>query len=103
MRIMVQAVIPTETANASIKDGTFMDKVQSVLEMIKPEAVYFSEIGGDRAAIMFVDVPDASHIPSVGEPLFLALNASVSLSPVMTPDDLMKAGPAFESAIQKFG
>ena len=103
MRFMVQAVVPVAEANAAIKAGTFVKNIQSVLETIKPEAVYFTEIGGSRTMILIVDIPDASHIPSIGEPLYLALNASVTLSPVMTPEDLMKAGPAFESAVQKYG
>lgn len=102
MRFMVQAVIPAAEANAAIKAGTFVKNIQAMLEMIKPESVYFTAVDGNRTAIMFVDIPDASHIPSIGEPLFLGFNAHVTFAPVMTPEDLMAAAPAFESAVRAF-
>jgi hypothetical protein len=45
---------------------------------------------------------DASQIPSVAEPRLLAFNASVEIKPVMTPDDLAKAGSVIESAAKKY-
>ncbi len=102
MRFMVRAVVSTESANAMIKAGTFVKNIQSVLETIKPEAVYFTEVGGNRTMILFVDIPDASHIPAIGEPLYLAFGGTVELAPVMLPEDLMKAGPAFEAAVQAY-
>jgi hypothetical protein len=33
---------------------------------------------------------DSAALPSIGEPLFRTLNASVELSPVMNLDDLQK-------------
>ena len=41
---------------------------------------------------MIVDLPDASKIPAVAEPLFLAFNAKVRFIPCMTPEDLKNAG-----------
>ncbi|MGA7672569.1 MAG: hypothetical protein WBW04_19265 [Nitrolancea sp.] len=102
MRFLIKAVVPTEAANASIKAGTFVKNIQTALESIKPEAVYFTETGGDRTAYLIVDIPSASDIPSVGEPLYLALGGTVELMPVMLPEDLMKAQPAFEAAVRAF-
>jgi hypothetical protein len=45
---------------------------------------------------------DASQIPAIAEPWFLAFNANVEIQPVMVPDDLMKAGPAIEQAVKKY-
>ena len=45
---------------------------------------------------------DASQIPAIAEPWFLAFNASVEIHPVMIPDDLTKAGGAIENAVKKY-
>jgi hypothetical protein len=46
---------------------------------------------------------DASQIPAIAEPWFLAVNASVEFQPVMVMEDLLKAGPSIEKAVKKFG
>ena len=45
---------------------------------------------------------DASQIPAIAEPWFLAFNASVEIHPVMIPDDLAKAGGAIADAVKKY-
>lgn len=42
---------------------------------------------------------DASQIPAIAEPWLLAFNASIEIYPVMTPDDLAKAGGAIENPV----
>jgi hypothetical protein len=54
----------------------------------KPEAAYFTAQGGDRTAFFVVDLPEASAIPSLAEPFFMALNAHVDFRPVMNAEDL---------------
>jgi len=46
---------------------------------------------------------DASEIPRIAEPWFLAFNAKVSFRPVMNPQDLAKAGPAIDKAAKTYG
>jgi hypothetical protein len=46
---------------------------------------------------------DAAELPAIAEPWFLALNASIEVTPVMVPADLQKAGPAIERAVKTFG
>jgi hypothetical protein len=46
---------------------------------------------------------DSSELPKVAEPFFLAFNASVTVRPTMTPQDLAAAGPGFERAVKEFG
>ncbi len=41
---------------------------------------------------MIANLDDASQIPSYAEPWFLAFNARVEFHPVMTPEDLGRAG-----------
>jgi hypothetical protein len=92
MRILVDFRIPLEPFNTMVKNGTAGQKIEQVMGDIKPEAVYFTERDGKRGGTLIVDLPDPSKIPSIAEPLFLAFDAAVSFHPVMTPDDLAKAG-----------
>ena len=103
MRIMLTFRIPMEAGNAMIKDGTIGETLQSILEDLKPEAAYFGEIEGARGGYFVVNMDDASQIPAIAEPLFLGMGATVQIHPVMTPEDLQKAGPALEQAAQKYG
>ena len=68
---------------------------------IKPEAVYFTEIDGHRNGILIVNIDDASRIPAMAEPFFLLFQADIRLHPVMSPDDLGKAG--LEALGKKWG
>jgi hypothetical protein len=92
LRILVDFRIPLEPFNSMVKDGSIGQKMEQVMGDIKPEAVYFTERDGKRGGTMIVDVADPSKIPAIAEPLFLAFDAAVSFHPVMTPDDLAKAG-----------
>ncbi len=103
MRFLVTASIPVAAGNASARAGTMGETIQSILEQTKPEAVYFAAQDGKRTAIMIIDMADASELPAIAEPWFLAFDASVDATPVMLPEDLQAAGPAIESAVKKFG
>jgi len=46
---------------------------------------------------------DVSQLPAIAEPWFLAVNASIEVTPAMVPEDLQKAGPAIEQAVQTYG
>ena len=92
MRMLLQVRIPHDTFNAAVRDGSVGDKINRILEVIKPEAVYFTEQCGRRGAIMIVDLPDPSKVPAYAEPWFLTFNADVEFHVAMTPDDLRKAG-----------
>ena len=50
------------------------------------------EDGGNRGAVLFVNVPDSSRIPAPAEPWFLGFNAKCEFHIAMTPDDLRNAG-----------
>ena len=103
MRVMLKVNIPVESGNAAAKAGKLGATIQSILAELKPEAVYFTADAGQRTAIVFLDLQDASQIPAIAEPWFLAFNASIECQPVMTPDDLAKAGNAIEKAVKKYG
>jgi hypothetical protein len=90
MRTMLRLTFPTDLANGAIKDGSFQQLMDSTLNKLKPEAVYFTANKGCRCAMIFFDMQDAAEIPSIAEPLFVALNAEIELLPVMNADDLKK-------------
>lgn len=78
--------------NEAVRDGSVGDKIKRILDAAKPEAVYFTEQGGRRSALLIVNLPDASKIPALAEPWFLQFEADVEFRPAMTPADLQKAG-----------
>ena len=103
MRFLVKVNIPVEAGNGAAKAGKLGTTIQSILADLKPDAVYFTDDNGQRTAFLFLEMQDASLIPTIAEPWFLAFNASIEIHPVMTPDDLAKAGGAIEEAVKKYG
>ena len=92
MRVLVLAKLPVDVFNAAVRDGSVGGKIQKILAEQKPEAVYFTELGGERAAVMVMELADASQTPKIAEPWFLQFNAKLEIHPAMTPEDLGKAG-----------
>jgi len=102
MRFLIKVSIPVEAGNAAAKAGKLGATIQSILADLKPEAVYFTDDNGQRTGFLFIQMQDASQIPAIAEPWFLAFNASVEIHPVMVPDDLAKAGGSIEAAVKKY-
>ena len=92
MRMLMYAKIPHETFNAAVRDGTAGQKLKRILDVTKPEAVYFTEFDGRRGAVMVINLDDPSKVPMFAEPWFLTFNADVEFRAVMTPEDLARAG-----------
>ena len=90
------------TVKLGAKAGKLGATIQSILADLKPEAVYFTDDKGQRTAFLFLEMQDASQIPAIVEPWFLAFNASIEIHPVMVPEDLMRAGSAIEAAVKKY-
>ena len=103
MRMMLKVSLPVDKANAAIKDGSLVPKIQSILADLKPEAAYFTEFDGKRTGLIFFDMKDTSEIPAIAEPWFLAFDAAVEIKAVMNRDDLEKARPGIENAVKNFG
>ena len=103
MRFLLKVEMPSEAGNAAIRDPNFGQKMQSVLKEVGAEAAYFTAVEGQRGGYIIVNLEDASHIPAIAEPFFLWLNAKVEFFPVMTPEDLAKAGPSIAAAVKKWG
>jgi len=91
MRMLLHVEFPLEPFNTAVRDGTAGQKVQKILDAIKPEAAYFSEHQGKRGATLVVNVSNSSEVPSLAEPWFLTFNANCQFRIAMTPEDLGKA------------
>ena len=72
MRFLLKVRIPVESGNAVPKTGKLGATNQSILEDLKPEAFYFTDNNGERTAFIFLDIQDASQIPAIAEPWFIA-------------------------------
>jgi hypothetical protein len=103
VRFLLKVNIPVESGNLAAKAGKLGATIQSIVADLKPEAVYFTDNNGQRTAFIVLEMQDASQIPAIAEPWFLAFNASVEIHPVMVADDLARAGGAIENAVKKYG
>lgn len=104
MRMLLRVSIPVEAGNAAAEAGTLGSTIEKILADLKPEAVYFyADDEGQRCGSAVFDMKDASQIPAIAEPWFLAFKAKISLRPVMTPQDLATAGPSIAAAVKKYG
>jgi hypothetical protein len=93
-----------EAGNAAAKAGTLGSTVEKILAGLKPEAAYFfADDNGQRTGSIVFDMKDSAEIPALAEPWFLAFNAKVSFRPVMSPQDLAKAGPSIAKAVEQYG
>ncbi len=92
MRMLLNISFPVNEFNKAVKDGSIGRKIKAILERSKPEAVYFTEQFGQRAAVAIVNVENPSQVPAFAEPWFLQFNASVEFRIAMTPGDLEESG-----------
>ena len=92
MRMLMHVRFPLEPFNSAVRDGTAGEKIQRILESVKPEAVYFTEQNGHRGGTLVVNVKDSSEVPALAEPFFLTFNAEVEFRIAMTPEDLARSG-----------
>src|SRR3970282_977965 len=101
MRFLLKVNIPVESGNAAAKAGKLGSTIQSILADLKPGAVYFTGDRGESAGDIFLEMQDASQIPAIAEPWFLAFNAGIEIHPVMILGDLARAEGAIKKAVKK--
>jgi hypothetical protein len=92
MRMLLKVKMPLEPFNTAVRDGSIGKKMKAILEAMKPEAAYFTEVDGHRGGIFVVNVENPSKVPVLAEPWFLTFNAQCEFRIVMTPEELAKAG-----------
>jgi hypothetical protein len=103
MRIMVKFAFPVESGNNAIRNGKVEKVFRQITEDLKPEAAYFFIHGGERGGLIVVNMDDSSQIVQTAERLFLGLNASIEMVPVMAAEDLQKGLSAMPDIIQRYG
>jgi hypothetical protein len=91
MRMLLKASLPHEPFNHYVRNGTAGETIAKIMETLRPEAAYFTEMDGHRTAIMIVNVEHPSQIPSIAEPFFLNFQADCHFHIVMSAEDLRKA------------
>lgn len=100
MRFLVEVRIPVESGNAGLKNGTLLPQLQSYLNDVKPEAVYFAVANGQRTIYLILDVQSVDKLPEIGEPLWLDWKADIYLTPIMNMADFEKAGAGIERILK---
>ena len=103
MRIMVKFAFPVESGNSAIRNGKVEKVFQQIMEDLKPEAAYFFPNGGERGGLIVVNMADSSEIVQAAERLFLGLNASIEMVPVMAAEDLQKGLAAVPDIVRRYG
>ena len=103
MRMLIKATIPTKPGNSGLKDGSMMEKLDSILADARPEAVYFFLENGLRTCLIVCDMEDSSQLAAAVEPWFLSMEAQVMVVPVLNGEDFEKAGPSLGAVIEKYG
>ena len=103
VRFIVTAEWDMDAGNDAARSGKLAETVQSIVEDLEPEAIYFMATHGQRSAVMVVNIDDASELPGIAEPWFLAFNAKIDARPAMVLEDLGKAGPDIQRAVEKYG
>ena len=88
MRLMMHVAMDTETANQMVRDGSMGPTIEGILASLKPEAAYFYALDGRRGFTLVVDAPDGATLPSLAEPMWLQLGATVESVPVMNAEEL---------------
>ena len=91
MKMIVNVAFPIEPFNSMVINGTAGELMGRIMDVLKPEFMYFTELDGNRWAVMVLDVAAASEIPSIAEPGCLLFEALCEFKIAMSPDDLMKA------------
>jgi hypothetical protein len=92
MLFLMKISAPRESFNAAIGNGSIEKRMGEILAASKPEAAYFTEMSGERTAILIVNIDHPSEMARFAEPWFITFHADVKFHPVMLPDDLAKAG-----------
>ena len=92
MRMLMIVSLPHQEFNAALRDGSAGQKIGRILDDANADAVYFTELNGQRGVVLAIELEDSVQVPKFAEPWFLEFNADVEFRIAMTPEDLGRAG-----------
>ena len=90
MRMMMKVQMDTQAASQAVADGSLPQLMQDMMGRLQPESAYFGPEDGVRTAFIVFDLQDPSQLPSLTEPFFSKLKATVRMFPVMDREHLQK-------------
>jgi len=88
MRLMMQVLIPVEKGNSSVLDGSMEAALNNFMKSAEPSAAYFYLSEGKRAALFIIEETEQSKLMGYNEALFAALNADISITPVLSREEI---------------
>lgn len=88
MRMFLKVQFDAEAGNQAIKDGSLPKIVEGFASAAKPEGMWFTALDGKRCMVAVFDLTSTAQIPSLAEPFFVGLGATVELTPAMNVADL---------------
>ena len=93
--------MPNEPFNSLVKKGTVGKILEKILGELKPEAAYFTLEGGERCALMVVNINKPGDYVKYAEPFFLQFDAEIKYDILMSPEELKNSG--IEEIGKKYG
>ncbi len=90
MRLMLKFTIPVERGNEAAKDGTLGQAIENLVKATNAQAAYFTLCDGERAGYIVFDETDQARLPQLTEPMFAALDANITIVPLLNLDDLKR-------------
>lgn len=89
MKYLITARISNDAYRNLVSNGKLMERLNRLMEEIKPEAFFFAA-NGKRTNYIIIDADNPTELPSVAEALYLGMDAEVEFEPILTPDDIAK-------------
>ncbi len=90
MRMMLRFTIPVEKGNSAAADGSLSAAIESLLSRCDSTQAYFHLEDGKRAGTVIFEADDQAQMAAINEPFFAAVNAEISIQPVLTLEDLKR-------------
>ena len=84
--------MPNEPFNSMIRKGTVGKALEKILGDLKPEAAYFTLDGGERSALLVININKPGDYVKYAEPFFLQFDAEIKYDIAMSPDELKNSG-----------